>query len=311
MKKITIILTILAIVLSGCCLKQTDFIDYVVATGEDPDIINKVKNVDLLVIDAEYFTAEEIKEIKDNKVTEIYSYLNIGSVEDFRDCYEEFKEYTLGEYENWPNERWVDVSNSKWQEFIDSRIQELSEKGIDGFFVDNIDVYYLYPSDERYQGIVDILSKIKSYDKKVIINGGDYFVKAYVESDSNDIPIFDGVNQESVYTRYNFSNNECSRNYEDEINYYTDYLEPGGRGWGFIFQKNDPPTPSPWFLDRFGKDITIVPIDEKNSYTHVDVAISPQFFAWVMSLGEEVRITGPAAVVDEMKAFVEKILNRY
>ena len=65
------------------------------------------------------------------------------------------------------------------------------------------------------------------------------------------------------------------------------------------------------FLDRFGKDITIAPIDDKNSYTHVDVAISPQFFAWIMSLGDEVKVTGPAAVVDEMKAFVAEFLGRY
>lgn len=65
------------------------------------------------------------------------------------------------------------------------------------------------------------------------------------------------------------------------------------------------------FLDRFGKDITIAPIDEKNSYTHVDVAISPQFFAWILSLGDEVKIAGPAVVVDEMKEYVQAFLDRY
>lgn len=65
------------------------------------------------------------------------------------------------------------------------------------------------------------------------------------------------------------------------------------------------------FFDRFGKDIPIRPVDEKNSETHVEVAISPQFFAWVMSLGNEVKVTGPAAVVDEMKAFVADFLSRY
>ena len=65
------------------------------------------------------------------------------------------------------------------------------------------------------------------------------------------------------------------------------------------------------FFDRFGKDIPIRPVDEKNSETHVEVAISPQFFAWVMSLGDEVKITGPAVVVDEMKTFVSDFLSRY
>ncbi len=65
------------------------------------------------------------------------------------------------------------------------------------------------------------------------------------------------------------------------------------------------------FIDRFGKDISIVPIDEKNSYTHVDVAISPQFFAWILSLGDEVKITGPEKIVEEMKEYVQEFLDRY
>ena len=65
------------------------------------------------------------------------------------------------------------------------------------------------------------------------------------------------------------------------------------------------------FIDRFGKDITIVPIDDKNSYTHVDIAISPQFFAWILSLGDEVKITGPEKIVEEMKEYVQEFLDRY
>jgi len=65
------------------------------------------------------------------------------------------------------------------------------------------------------------------------------------------------------------------------------------------------------FFDRFGKDIPIRSIDDKNSETHVEVAVSPQFFAWVMSLGDEVKVTGPAVVVDEMKSFVADFLGRY
>lgn len=65
------------------------------------------------------------------------------------------------------------------------------------------------------------------------------------------------------------------------------------------------------FLDRFGKDISIREIDEKNSETRVEVAISPQFFAWVMSLGDEVKLTGSDAVVEEMKTYVQEFLDRY
>ena len=65
------------------------------------------------------------------------------------------------------------------------------------------------------------------------------------------------------------------------------------------------------FFDRFGKDIPIRPVDEEHSETRVEVAVSPQFFAWVIGLGNEVKLTGPENVVDEMKQFTKDFLQRY
>lgn len=41
----------------------------------------------------------------------------------------------------------MDVSNKKWQPFCISHAVKLKAKGVDGFFVDNCDVYYQYPND--------------------------------------------------------------------------------------------------------------------------------------------------------------------
>jgi len=223
-KRILVVFALVSLGITGCS-KETLITDYVVAIGEDKDSINKIKNIDVLVIDAEYFDAEDIAELKSNNVREIYSYLNIGSIENFRDYYNEYEKYTLREYENWPDERWIDVSNENWQKFIELRIDELSKKGVDGFFVDNTDVYYLYPSDEIFKGIVSSLSKMKAADKKVIINGGDAFVKKYIESGNDEGALFDGVNQEDVYTKYDFSNEEYTINNEEEVSYFTEYLD--------------------------------------------------------------------------------------
>lgn len=141
-----------------------------VLIGEDSSIVKKISNVDLLIIDADYFTADEIEALKENNVKEIYSYLNIGSIEEFRSYYEEYEDFTLGEYDNWDEERWMDVSSKEWQEFVLKKADELSKKGIDGFFVDNTDVFYVYPDDEIYKGILTILSEINKTDKGVIIN---------------------------------------------------------------------------------------------------------------------------------------------
>lgn len=39
--------------------------------------------------------------------------------------------------------------------------------------------------------------------------------------------------------------------------------------------------------------------------------VSPQFFGWILSLGNEVKVTGPDRVVEEMKNYVQGFLERY
>lgn len=63
------------------------------------------------------------------------------------------------------------------------------------------------------------------------------------------------------------------------------------------------------FIDRFGKDITFRPIDEKHSELNVDVYISPQFFGWIFGLGKDVQIVGPEEVAEEMKERARTVLE--
>ena len=60
-------------------------------------------------------------------------------------------------------------------------------------------------------------------------------------------------------------------------------------------------------IDRFGKDISIIPLDEAHFRAHVDVIASPHFFGWVTSLGDGIRITGPEEVLNEMKAVAKRL----
>ncbi len=63
------------------------------------------------------------------------------------------------------------------------------------------------------------------------------------------------------------------------------------------------------FIDRFGKDISIRKVDEEHSEIHVMVNVSPQFFGWIFSLGKDVKVTGPEAVVEEMKKQAKEFLE--
>ncbi len=65
------------------------------------------------------------------------------------------------------------------------------------------------------------------------------------------------------------------------------------------------------FIDRFGKDISFRKMDDNHSMLSIEVAISNQFFGWIFALGKDVKVTGPAEVVEQMKKAAEDFLANY
>ena len=129
--------TVLAALLpgmSGCGEYEADDSrqDYGLFLGLDASDIEKVAEYSMVVIDAQYFTKEDITCLKARGCT-VYSYINIGSLENFRDYYDTYSGLTLRDYENWEEEQWIDVSSVAWQEFLVSLEEELLDKEIDGF----------------------------------------------------------------------------------------------------------------------------------------------------------------------------------
>ncbi|EFI42006.1 endo alpha-1,4 polygalactosaminidase [Peptoniphilus sp. oral taxon 386] len=223
-KILSIIMIFSILFFSACNIDENSKKPYGVFIGAGPDSIEKMKNYELIVVDASNFSDTDIAKIHSNG-QRVYSYLNIGSIESFRPYYDEFKSITMGNYENWSEERWIDVSDSRWKKFI---IEDIAgsyiDKKIDGFFVDNIDVWYEYPSSEIYEGILNILYELNKLGLPIIINGGDSFMREAVKSDEI-YKIVDGVNQECVLTSIDFENDRlCERNNIEEINYFKEYL---------------------------------------------------------------------------------------
>ena len=64
-------------------------------------------------------------------------------------------------------------------------------------------------------------------------------------------------------------------------------------------------------IDRFGKDIMMIPKDEKYFTVNVDVHVSNQFLGWVFSLGDGVKIISPDEVVEQMKQEVKRLQQQY
>lgn len=64
-------------------------------------------------------------------------------------------------------------------------------------------------------------------------------------------------------------------------------------------------------IDRFGKDIFMVPVDDSHFTVSVNVAVSGQFLAWVFALGEGVKLVEPQSVVEQMKEEAGRLMRQY
>ena len=118
--------------------KEFEKKDYGVFLNADASSLERFKMYETIVIDAQYFTKRDIELLHQNG-TVVYTYLNIGSIENFREYYTTYAELAIGE------------------KFIGQLSQELYEKGVDGFFIDNCDVYYYAPRESIFEGLTAIL----------------------------------------------------------------------------------------------------------------------------------------------------------
>ena len=64
-------------------------------------------------------------------------------------------------------------------------------------------------------------------------------------------------------------------------------------------------------IDRFGKDVMMIPSGEDHFTVNVDVRVSRQFLGWVFSLGEQVEILSPEEVRSAMKEELQKHMRQY
>ncbi len=186
--------------------------------------ISELSEYNYIVLDAQNYNEKELEDPVTN-YSYVLSYINVGSLEDFRDYYDEYKDLALGEYEGWEGEVWVNVSDERWQKFIlEELAPSLMDKGIDGFFVDNLDVYYEYPTEEILSGLTVIMEGLKDMGIPVFINGGDAFLDAYTDAGGDVFEVTDGINQECVFTKVN-PDGSFDRADEEDTEYFKKYLE--------------------------------------------------------------------------------------
>ena len=64
-------------------------------------------------------------------------------------------------------------------------------------------------------------------------------------------------------------------------------------------------------LDRFGRDIMLIPDGEEHFTCMAEILVSPLFYGWLASFGTRVRVLSPASVVSDFQACIEGIRAVY
>lgn len=226
MKKIMVLMVGVGLFLSAlsfCAEKEKK--DFGLFIGADKEDMHLISDYELIVIDAAYYSKKDILDLKERN-RKVYSYFNVGALEKFRPYYERFQNLSLAPYENWPDESWIDVSKKNWQDFlVEEQGKALFEKGIDGFFIDNTDVYYQFPKEEVYEGLFSMLSRLQEkYQRPLMINGGAHFVSAVLKREGS--PVFiSALNQEGVFTTIDFETGTFGLKKNTRIAYYKKYFD--------------------------------------------------------------------------------------
>lgn len=227
MKKFSAIILAVFAGLALFAFAKADFIKdkyYGVFIGIGKEDGMRLNNYEVLVLEPTEYDKDDIKKLHE-KNKKIYAYLDIGSLENYRPYYDKFKDKVLGNYENWEDEYWMDVSDKKWQNLIvDELGKNIADKGFDGFFIDNCDVFYQFPEEKIFDGLCSILKGIGKYNLDTIINGGDTFVSKCIDEKIAK-EMFDGVNQECVFTDIDFEHKTYSDKSTEKREYFIRYLE--------------------------------------------------------------------------------------
>ncbi|MGM9550456.1 MAG: helix-turn-helix transcriptional regulator [Faecousia sp.] len=64
-------------------------------------------------------------------------------------------------------------------------------------------------------------------------------------------------------------------------------------------------------VDRFGRDILLIPDDESHFVFTVNVAVSPMFLSWVIGFGSKARILYPQSVIDQCRQLCRETMEQY
>lgn len=64
-------------------------------------------------------------------------------------------------------------------------------------------------------------------------------------------------------------------------------------------------------IDRFGRDVMLIPDGPEHFNITVKVAVSPMFLSWVIGFGSQAKILYPAFVIEQCRLLCQEVMSQY
>lgn len=206
--------------------KTVSFNDYGAFLGRSENNTKNFGDYKYVSIEFDEYEKNTISALKSQKI-ECFAYLNIGSLETYRSYYSRFEKYAFLDYENWDDEKWIDITNNEWQEFvIETLATNFKNKGASGVYLDNVDVYSIFrENDKDYlsaaTAIKNIITRINDLGLKILMNGGAEFIDDMNDKKDSILSSIWAYHQEEVFSLItDYDNNKFGKQNFEDSSYY-------------------------------------------------------------------------------------------
>ena len=172
-------------------------------TGIPAEVAARLDGFDLVVVDGELATAEEVAAVRATGAT-VLGYLSVGTIEAWRGWYDELKRFRLRAWADWKDEWFADVSRPTLRRTLAGEIAPaLLAKGFDGLFLDNVDMIETRNHRAQRPGMRELviaLSELAHADGRLLFaQNGAWGLRRLGLLDA-----IDGWNREDVTWTYDF-----------------------------------------------------------------------------------------------------------
>lgn len=180
-------------------------------TGGPEQVAARLGGYDLVVVDGELATADEVAALRARGAT-VLAYLSVGTIEKWRSWFGELKRYRLAAWRDWEDEWFADVSRAPLRRRLSREIAPaILAKGFDGLFLDNVDMIETRDHVAQRPGMRKLVSALADLahgqGRLLFTQNGAWGLRKLGLLDD-----IDGWNREDVTWTYDFDHRRYVRN---------------------------------------------------------------------------------------------------